>query len=164
MINDGATAFSDHRAKQKMSQRGKGSEDAVNNVLTRYGSDRGFRFTWERIPDARAAGGRFTPVAGDFRAFYSGRSACVEVKETLMVDRLPKKNFSADKIARAYKLSLAGVICPVLIHHTTTGRWAVQDVKFFYENSGPSWYTAGFPSFDGAEKALDFALSALFNP
>ena len=84
-----ATAFTDWRDKKKLASQGKSAESCVKKWCERESSARGIAFHWERIPDARAAGGRFTPVAGDFRMACAGRYAVVEVKETTAVHRLP---------------------------------------------------------------------------
>jgi hypothetical protein len=157
-----ATAFTDHRAKKAVAKRGKASENAVKSYLETKRDRLGVEFDYERVPDARAAGGRFTPVAGDFRAFYRGKSANVEVKEVYTVDRLPKKNFSRDQIARAYRRSLTGVVTVVLIHHTKVDRWVVMPIGYFFDNDLPSWNTSAYPSFDNATDALDFGLKALY--
>jgi hypothetical protein len=157
-----ATAFTDHRAKQSVARRGKGSENAVKSYLETKRSELGVEFDYERVPDARAAGGRFTPVAGDFRAFYRGKSANVEVKEVDTVDRLPKKNFSRDQIARAYRRMLTGVVTVVLIHHTKVDRWVVMPITVFFNNDLPSWNTAEWPSFSRATDALDYGLKTLY--
>jgi hypothetical protein len=160
-----ATAFTDHRDKKKVASRGKSSEKAVATYFEKKAQQLGVGFDWERVPDARAAGGRFKPVAGDFRAFWAGtrRSANLEVKEieTSPV-RLPKKNFSRDKIARCYRRSLTGVVTVVLIHHVQTAQWVVMPIAHFFDNDIPSWDTTPWPHFDSAEKALDFALKELY--
>lgn len=158
-----ATAFTDHRAKKAVARRGKLSENAVKSYLETKRERLGVEFDYERVPDARAAGGRFTPVAGDFRAFYRGKSANIEVKEVDTVDRLPKKNFSRDQIARAYRRSLTGVVTVVLIHHTKgVGRWVVVPIDVFFNNDLPSWNTSAYPSFNSAAEALDFGLRELY--
>lgn len=158
-----ATAFTDHRARAKLAERGKSAEETCRKYFMRKGEQLGTAFAWERIPDARMAGGRFPGVAGDFRAFYLGANAIIEVKETKTVDRLPKGNFKVDAIARCYLKWLAGAIVIVIVHHVQTGRWVVMPIEHFYENDVPSWKTTGFPSFYSAEEALDFGLAPLFN-
>jgi len=158
-----ATAFTDHRDRKKLAARGKSAEDTVKKYCERMAERRGIAFHWERIPDARAAGGRFTPVAGDFRVAYAGRYAIIEVKETEEKIRLPKKNYSRDAIARCYKHHLAGAVTAVLVHHKISGHWVVMPIEHFYENEVPSWVTTDFPHFEAAEYALDSALKDLFN-
>ena len=161
-----ATAFTDYRDRKKVADRGKSTEKTIQECLERMQERLGLAFDWERVPDARAAGGRFKPVAGDFRAFYAEhrRSANLEVKEVkTSVDRLPKKNFSRDKIARCYRRSLTGVVTAVILHYTQTGKWVVAPISHFFDNDVPSWDTKAFPSFSSAQAALDFALGPLFN-
>jgi len=157
-----ATAFTDYKAKKAQAGRGKAAEKAVQTYLERKQESLGIAFDWERVPDARAAGGRFKPVTGDYRAFYGGKSANIEVKEVDTTDRLPKKNFSRDQIARCYRRWRAGVVTVVLIHHTKSDQWVVAPISDFFEQDVPSWLTSGYPSFLSAEKALDFALQDLF--
>jgi hypothetical protein len=159
-----ATAFTDHKAKKALAERGKSTEETVKTYGEREEKARGMKFHWEKIPDARTAGGRFKPVAGDFRFSYLGRYAIVEVKEVkTSVDRLPGGNFSRDKIARCYRHHLAGAITVVVIHYTRVDKWVVVPVKHFFDNVLPSWNTREFPSFSSAAEALDFGLRELFN-
>jgi len=159
-----ATAFTDYKAKKALADRGKSTEKAVQTYFERKLECLGVAFDWERVPDARAAGGRFKPVTGDFRAFYGGRSANLEVKEVkTSVDRLPKKNYSRDKIARCYRRSLTGVITAVLLHYTQADKWVVVPIKHFYDHDVPSWDTSSFPSFGSVQAALDFALTKLYD-
>lgn len=159
-----ATAFTDYKAKKARADRGKSAETAVKAYGKRMDERLGLAFHWEKIPDARAAGGRFTPVAGDFRFSYAGRYAITEVKEVkTSVDRLPKKNFSRDKIARCYRHHVAGALAVVVIHYTQADKWVVVPIKHFYDNDVPSWNTKEFPAFGSVQEALDVALAPLFN-
>lgn len=163
MSESASTAFTDHMARKKLAERGKSAEKIVEGYFAKRKAHLGVGFDFERVPDARAAGGRFTPVTGDFRAFYLGKSSNIEVKEADTVDLLPKKNFSRDKIARCYRRSLTGVITVVLIHHTRTDSWVIAPISHFFENDVPSWRTNAFPNFKTADAALDFGLYPLFN-
>lgn len=158
-----STAFTDHRDRKKQAQRGKSAEQSVKDYFKRVSERLGVAFDWERVPDARAAGGRFTPVTGDFRAFYGGRSAAIEVKETKRAGALPKTNFSRGSIARCYRRWRAGVITVILVHLSTTDAWVIMPITLFFEKDVPSWPTEGHPTFKSAEEALDFGLGKLFN-
>jgi hypothetical protein len=158
-----ATAFTDYRDRKKLSQQGKSAESLVKKYCEREAERRGIAFHWERIPDARAAGGRFTPVAGDFRMGYGGRYAVVEVKETTAIHKLPKKNYSRDAIARLYKHHLSGAVTAVLVRHMPLDVWVVMPIKHIFDADTPSWSTLEFPHFESADIALDFALRALLN-
>lgn len=90
-------------------------------------------FSFNRVPDAHAAGGRFPAQAGDFQAFrrwaltiikYSRevhieRSVnwIIEIKQTKEPNRLPYKNFEDDKVGRMYKRVLSGSIPVVAVCH-----------------------------------------------
>jgi hypothetical protein len=158
-----ATAFTDYRERKKRAQQGKSAESLVKKWCEREHERRGIAFHWERIPDARAAGGRFTPVAGDFRMGYAGHYAVVEVKETTAVHRLPAKNYPRDAISRLYKHDLARAVTAVIVRHMPLDVWVVMPIKHFYDNVAPSWSTLDFPHFESADIALDFALRPLFN-
>lgn len=163
-----ATAFTDARERRKKAQQGKSAEQQVKDYLKAKAEQLGVGFDYERNPDARSAGGKFQVRTGDFYAYYKpdgwkhGRCANIEVKETKIAARLPGANFSRDSIARCYKRWKAGVVTVVLIHHSTTGQWVVMPISHFFENVTPSWPTAGWPSFDSCEAALDSGLADLF--
>ena len=166
-MND-ATAFTDAKARRKRAQQGKSAEQQVKDYLKAKGERLGAGFDAERTLDARSAGGRFQVRTGDFYAYYKpqgwkfGRTANIEVKETQNLTRLPAANFSRDSIARCYKRSLAGVITVILIHHSKAEKWVTVPIRHFFENVQPSWPTAGWPTFDTCEEALDSALEDLF--
>jgi len=157
------TAFTDWRDRKKLGNQGKSAESLVKKRCEALAAAHGIVFNWERIPDARAAGGRFTPVAGDFRMGFGGRYAVIEVKETTAINKLPKKNYTADAVSRLYKHHLAGAVTAVLVRHMPTDVWVVMPIKHIYDIEGSGWSTQEFPHFESAEFALDFALRPLFN-
>jgi hypothetical protein len=129
--------------------RGKTAEKKVSEILKRAEATR-IWFTAGRVPDAHAAGGRFTPQAGDFAAYsrvrtmpdglYLSRNFLVEVKELKHEFRLPFASYSADKVARVQKRVLAGSEAIVAILHTTTGLWRLVPFSVFNDRStGGSW-------------------------
>jgi hypothetical protein len=158
-----ATAFTDWRDRKKRAEQGKSAESIVKKYCEREHERRGIAFHWERIPDARAAGGRFTPVAGDFRMGYGGRYAVIEIKETTAAHRLPKKNYTSDAVARLYKHHLSGAVTAVIVRHMPADVWVVMPIKHIFDTEAPSWSTLEFPHFESADIALDFALRSLFN-
>lgn len=133
--------------------RGKHAENELKKYLKRLESSH-MDFTWNRNPDAHAAGGRFVPVAGDFQAFmkltlsnegcvhlpfalkslipndvkgyHFSRNFIIEAKELKHDFRLPAKNYSSDKIARVEKRVRAGTEAVVLICH-----WPKTDKEFW---------------------------------
>ena len=141
--------------------RGKYAEGKVRDHLVVL-SDDNASFTFNRNPDAHAAGGRFVPVAGDFQAFrqagtaymrevqmgvgvlttytdipvrYS-RNFIIEVKEVAHAFRLPYKNYSTDKVGRVKAREWAGSECLVLVCHRLPKQkpyWRAVPQSFFYD-------------------------------
>lgn len=134
--------------------RGKYAEDKVREVLKNM-EEGNLRFTFNRIPDAHAAGGKAQPQAGDFQAFFTNImhsfNYLIEVKETEHENRLPYKNFSPDAVARAYKRQLAGSQVIVLVCCKPLKEWRIIPLDFFRERNvntpSGSWVLTGFPVF-----------------
>lgn len=128
-------------------------------------------FTFNRNPDAHAAGGRFVPVAGDFQWFgqyaisasaslalgslgaglYT-RNGIIEVKEVKHGFRLPYQNYSTDKVARVQKRVLAGAEALVLIRFMPADQWRAVPLDVFRERNeatpSGSWDLSAFPFVD----------------
>lgn len=144
--------------------RGQSAQDAVRDILDKFNT-RVAGFTFNRVPDAHMAGGRFPAQAGDFQAFVSGcfwrqtngdflwhranpailagstpasRNFIIEVKEVKHDFRLPQKNYSADKVSRVQKRVWAGTEAVVAVLHTTTGLWRLVPFSVFTVRA-PSW-------------------------
>lgn len=154
--------------------RGKVAEKKVREILDGF-NKRVASFTFNRVPDAHMAGGRFPAQAGDFQAFFrDGRMAYVvlsqhpigptielkdaapfrpsrnfiiEVKETSFDFRLPAKNYSADKVARVQVRVWAGTEAVVVVLHKTTGLWRLVPFSVFTERK-PSWDLRAYPHVD----------------
>jgi hypothetical protein len=101
-------------------------------------------FCFERILDAKAAGGRFRAQAGDFQAFSPGKNWLLEVKSVAHDFRLPHGNFEAGQRARMAKRALAGTICVVLFYSTTLKLWRLAPLSFFSNLDGGSWDLRSF--------------------
>jgi hypothetical protein len=153
-----------------MAERGKWAEAEVRDVLTDLEKEL-LGFTFNRIPDAK--GGWAQPAAADFQWFYDTgvtvaldgwqdnqhalytRNGIIEVKEVEHLTLLPHKNFSPDKIARAWKRKLAGCEDIVLVAHKLKGMrkpqvtWRFVPLKFFndttYVKGVASWDLSKFP-------------------
>lgn len=126
-------------------QRGKIAEAVVMQTLKKF-ADRHHCFTFNRVQDARTAGGRGTAAIGDFQAFYSGqgkgsRNFVIEVKEVAHAYRLSYNNFDAGQIARMRIRELAGSIALVLVYHSPTKLWRILPLSLFYtrEEGAGSW-------------------------
>lgn len=150
--------------------RGKVAEKKVNDALKSM-NDHNAGFTFNRQPDAHAAGGRFQPLPGDFQAFCLGhynagrvwtlgpatdpglhlpapRNFIIEVKEVKHDFRVPAKNYSEDKVARVQKRVWAGTEAIVAVLHTTTMQWRLVPLEVFVDRSKPSWDLRGFPALE----------------
>lgn len=139
--------------------RGKYSEDKIREVLKKFEIDY-LRFTFNRIPDAHAAGGKAQPQAGDFQTFYMSEfkgssNSLIEAKETEHPSRLPYKNFSPDAVGRAYKRQLAGSDVIVLVCCKPLKEWRLMPLDFFRERNeatpSGSWVLTGYPTFTTKE-------------
>ena len=149
--------------------KGKSAEKIIRDILDTFNS-RVAGFTFNRVPDAHMAGGRFPAQAGDFQAFRKlanvnqmgagtppqmfsmtevpqSRNFIVEVKEVKHDFRLPQKNYSEDKVARVQKRVWAGTEAVVAVLHTTTGLWRLVPFAVFTERR-PSWDLSGYAHVD----------------
>lgn len=152
--------------------RGKQAEKEIRAILNDM-NRLNVGFTFDRVPDAHAAGGRFQPLAGDYQAFVKGsyavsqgdtgytllwapggegapasRNFLIEVKEVKHDFRLPHKNYSEDKVARVQKRVWAGSEAIVPVLHTTTGEWRLVPFEVFTKRSGGSWDLSAYPPVD----------------
>lgn len=134
--------------------RGKYAEGKVREHLKALEAAHA-NFTFERVYDAHAAGGRAQPQPGDFRAFYQPRNGweaqggegqtpasrnwLIEVKEVKHDYRLPHANFSPDKVARMHKGALSGREPIVLVYHTEAKIWRNVPFAVFLKREGGSW-------------------------
>lgn len=135
--------------KPNPANRGKEAEKEVRKILEKF-SAKWAAFDYERMYDARSAGGRFPAQVGDFSWFcgipHNYKFGVIEVKEVEHDFRLPSKNFS--QVPKCRKRQLAGGVIVVLVNHTTTGLWRMPPFQHFAENAGaPSWDLSGFPTF-----------------
>lgn len=151
--------------KSTASNRGKFAEGEVRKFLKLLESE-ALGFTFNRVQDAHAAGGRFAAQAGDFQAFRKFKTAgasdlsanwIIEVKQTEMKDRLPYKNYSEDKVARVVKRQLAGSIPVVLICHGNDAKalWRIVPLLVFQsrnpETPSGSWLLKDYPTMPKAQ-------------
>lgn len=151
-----------------MAEKGKWAEAEVRKVLSPM-SDEIAGFAFNRIPDAR--GGFLQPADADFQWFLRAgecevgqgrdrmpytRNGIIEAKEVEHLHLLPHKNFSADKIARAWKRHMAGCEEMVLVAHKLKGMrkpdvtWRRVPLRFFRETE----YVKGVASWDLREFPL----------
>lgn len=128
--------------------RGKWAEKKVHEYLQKL-SDDNAKFSFLRLPDARAALGRFKAMPADFSWYYPGRHGLIEVKEVNHKFRVPKANIP--QLAQMKKRILSGGLCLVLIYFTPLKKWRginAEDIPFL---EGGSWDFSEYPLFDKVE-------------
>ena len=126
--------------------RGKSAESALSSLLSKL-SAKHSDFCIERIADAYSSRGALaTPRAGDFVVYTKGKNFLIELKEVKHDFRLPKPNFKRDQRARMKVRQLAGSICFVLVHHSTTDTWRDIPLDYFGTEETGSWDLSSFPT------------------
>lgn len=138
--------------KPSVGDRGKYAEKKVKEFLEGMSKAK-LQFDWERIPDARTAGGRFPARAGDFAIYTPTYHGLIEAKEIEHDSRLPKDKLP--QLAKLHKRVLAGGLALVLTYHTGRGFWRAPDFEFLWEGRGaPSWDLSEFPTYPTCGEAL----------
>jgi hypothetical protein len=150
------------RARAEKGSRGKGAETEVKKYLTGL-SARVAAFDWERIYDARSAGGKFPTRPGDFEfyrmmgdpshpAYRRPVAGLLEAKETKHDYRLPIDESRRTQIARLYKRHLCGCEIVYTVLHTELGKWRSVPFSFVLEHrSKASLDLRPFPLYDSFE-------------
>ena len=132
--------------------RGKKAEDAVHKALTKWAKGYADR-DYSRLLDTRAAGRGVKSASADFEFFAPGVHGLAEVKETkhdyrLARDKLPQ-------LARMRKRELAGGLCLVLVHHSTTKLWRITSISALIDSGDQgSWNLTDLPTYADAASAL----------
>lgn len=117
-------------------QRGKWAEDQFKK-WAKAQSESKIAFAHYRFPDARAGSKSYVP--SDFMVVENGKPIFIEIKEVDHEYRLPVKNFSADKVARMRKFTLAGATGWVMVYFVQVKAWRIETVEFFLSPEGASW-------------------------
>lgn len=150
-------------AKAKaIGQRGKSTEGVATKLFNHLNNTI-MNFAFERLPDARAAGGRLKAQLCDFLAWWSyscGKtgqdesvSYQIEVKEIAHAYRLPKDKLA--QLPRLRKVARAGGTGLVIIHHTSTGQWRVLPIEHFNGEIPASWDLSRVPQYPTIDEALN---------
>lgn len=150
-------------AKAKaIGQRGKFAEKEVEKLFSHL-NDRVLNFAYERLPDARSAGGRLKAQLCDFLAWwqYCGGergedisiSYQIEVKEIAHAFRLPRDKLG--QLPKLRKIRRAGGVGIVIIYHTSTEMWRAIPLGFFNGEAPPSWDLSGVPKYASLAEALN---------
>lgn len=134
-------------SRDAMGKRGKYAEKKVREALEDF-AENNPNFDWERILDARSAGGRFPARPGDFGFFGINLHGLIEVKEVKHDFRLPHKNLSTNQVAKLKKRKAAGGNTLIIVYHTTTKKYRALPLEFFLVREGGSWDLSEWPEFN----------------
>ena len=108
---------------------------------------------WERIYDARTAGGKIPKRPGDYSVFAPGLHIWIEVKETQHNSRIDKSKLT--QIPKLTVREMAGGTIIILVYHTKTKKWRAPPFYLFGNNpSAASWDLSELPEFDSLEDAM----------
>jgi hypothetical protein len=131
--------------------RGKWAEARVHDYLEAK-SNRMAEFDYERMPDARAAMGRFKSMIGDFEFFRPGDHGVIEAKETKHNTRISKDKLK--QLPRLHKRTMCGGTCIVVIYHTETKLWRAFTADKLKIGQA-SWDLSKFQTFETLDGALN---------
>jgi Holliday junction resolvase len=145
----GAVAYKKAAKKESLGQRGKDAEKSARDVLEEWNTKHA-TFAFERLADARAAGGRIKKQISDYMCWHLPLCIPLEVKSTEHPYRLPKANL--EQLPRLKKVALAGAKPLVLVEFKTIG-WRIAPVSYF-QFGVPSWDMSDLPVFATAKEAL----------
>lgn len=142
--------------KETSGERGKKAEKSVQDLLTSY-SNASVRFSFLRLPDARAAGGRLGKMVCDYLAWYlkpdgEHLSIQLEVKETEKTDRIARDKLS--QIPKMRLVAMAGGHGLFIIFHSKLNKWRPVPLSYFGSGDEPSYDVSGFELYDTARDAL----------
>jgi hypothetical protein len=144
--------------KKDPGQRGKYAEDKVKALLMKLGEQYA-DFDWQRMYDARAAGGRFQSQVGDYEFFTRERHGVIEAKEIEHDFRLPASKLP--QLPRLRKRQIAGGLIVVLVLHTTKDMWRLVPFDWLWpRRDQASWDLSEFPGYEKLEN-IHGLLSAL---
>lgn len=140
--------------KKSIASRGKDAEADVKAVFSAI-SAKVAEFDFERIADARAAGGRMKATTADFQYFRPGAHGVCEVKEVKHDYRLPLTEERRKQINRIRRRALAGGEVIFLVKHTTSGLWRRVPLDVLVtEKQKPSIDLSDLPTHKTCKEAL----------
>jgi hypothetical protein len=138
--------------------RGKEAEKKVKTFLQAV-SERIAAFNYERLPDARSAGGRFPAVICDFLVQFRGTLYLLEVKQTERDYRLAYDK--VDQLPKLMMWELSGSIGIVMVYHSTIKKWRIMFADELSErqvDGTASWDLREFELYNSVHEALDARL------
>ena len=117
--------------------RGKYAEKKVREYMESL-KEKHIGFDFERVSDARSAGGRGAKkVVGDFLFFSPGVHGVLEVKEVNHLFRLPAKNLT--QLPKLRIRELAGGRCLIVVYFKPAKLWRVSWAKDMENKTTGSW-------------------------
>ena len=111
-------SFAQHKQRKEKGQRGKSSEDKVQEILSEFKAKH-MCFDFDRVYDTRSAGRTLPSGESDLSVFCDGQAVALEVKEV-------KEGWRLDKfvqLPRIHRRSFTGVLGCVLVHLLEPGLW-----------------------------------------
>lgn len=142
--------------KESIGQRGKTAQDEAKKVLDKMNT-KDAHFTYVRLADARAAGGRLKKQLSDYICWWwridTGvkYSMPLEVKSTEHDYRIGKDDIT--QLPMLKKSYQAGAYPFVLVLFKGLNQWRIAPIDFF-EFGKPSWDMSELKLFDTPEAAL----------
>ncbi len=115
--------------------RGKWAEKQVQDWMTPR-SDNDIRFSFHRLPDARAARGALSSQPADYYVMHKGEFTHLEVKETEHPLRLPRTKVSQYGVLK--KFYLAGGKTNLVVYRSLADSWTYFTTdEIFRDNADP---------------------------
>jgi hypothetical protein len=154
------------KTKSRFADRGKEGEKLGQEYLEWWQARSAFR-EYNRLPDTKAAGRTIKAAPADFD-FYSMVQTVpyfglIEVKQTEHEYRLERDK--VPQLARLRKRAKCGGKCPILVYHSTLGKWRSVMAPYLMEfGDKGSWNLENFPLFDTFGEALHDLLPDVFEP
>lgn len=146
--------------KESIGQRGKTAQDLVQKHLDLL-NEAYAGFSYIRLMDARAAGGRLKKQMSDFicwhsklvvNELYNRLSMPLEVKSTEHSHLLTKAHLT--QLPMLNKVALSGASPFVLVLFKGLEKWRIAPISFFHFGA-TSWNMSNLPLFDTAQQALE---------
>lgn len=141
--------------KSTPGERGKKTEKKVQDYLESLNGAYA-AFDYERLPDARAAGGRLKAMAADFEFFAPGVHGLIEAKETEHEFRLHRDKVT--QMPRLRKRALAGGHCLLVVFHSTTAKWRCIPIDDLPRIEKGSWDLTPWPAYGSLPEAMPASL------
>lgn len=145
-----------------LGERGKVAENLVKTYLEECHLKDPTAFDWQRMFDARSAGGRFPAQISDFEIFFHDGHGILEVKQVNHERLLPHKNFPAKKYAKIRRRMAAGGLGVMAVYHTPLEQWRFPSIEWMMDNATtPSWDLSKYKLFSDFGKGFSLEIARL---